>query len=401
MDYKDLPLYDRLTAMGYTPEQIVAAYTAYGEARGEGARGQQAVVDIIANRAALGKAGIVTWWGTDVIDAALKVTTRGSRKTWQFDCWRPGTPNYRGMLRAKLSNPQFQESLRVAKGVLSGEYEDITGGATNYLNPDPQFYKNGVLPKWYSNNLHRITAEVGEHDFLRLGKYDPREFRPTGSERGFTYYLKNNFVTSLFSMGYNSLFGEEEEEKPARSRQYAELPEIGPLPKERPSEHQRQEPETLRLYLLTKALDFLEYTGAYDAILGDSKDDIVEDALQTSQRTENPDDPKLNDSFQQALAYKATDEDISPSPADNKRPGFIKRIFNFFNSNDGESSDHTFKRGETVSKIALRSGVARENLAAYFNNFELLNPQTPSADIVLANSTYKLPSTRFVSGLMA
>jgi hypothetical protein len=179
-DYTTFPAYARLKRLGYNDQEIVLAYTAYGEARSEGRLGMQAVIDVITNRAALGANDIVTWWGKSPLEVALKETRSG--KTWMFDCWRPGTKNYHAMYNA---NPdQLKPALSISRAVLAGQLEDITNGADHYLNPTPDLYKNGVLPGWYSNNLEAHTVSIGNHVFLGITKYDsghsPENYRKTG-----------------------------------------------------------------------------------------------------------------------------------------------------------------------------------------------------------------------------
>lgn len=60
------------------------ARTAWGEARGEGVSGMQAVINVVQNRVARGG-----WWGATIEDVVLK--------PWQFSAWNANDPN-----RAKL-----------------------------------------------------------------------------------------------------------------------------------------------------------------------------------------------------------------------------------------------------------------------------------------------------------
>lgn len=139
----------RLVKKGYDmtqPQDIYMAKTIWGEARGEGLRGMQAVANVIMNRVARGG-----WYGASIKDVVLK--------PYQFSCWNATDVN-----RAKidaLTEAELASSgaLNVARQVINGQLGDITGGATEYHN------KN-IEPNWDWSKLEK-TVQIGNHIFYR------------------------------------------------------------------------------------------------------------------------------------------------------------------------------------------------------------------------------------------
>lgn len=134
----------RLIKKGYDMTDDQADYlarTIYGEARGEGARGMQAVANVIMNRV---KAG--GWYGASVKDVVLK--------PYQFSCWNANDPNRQIILNATLA--QLAQARAIADRAISGELPDITGGAVNY-------HAKNVNPYWAAKMTK--TATIGNHIF--------------------------------------------------------------------------------------------------------------------------------------------------------------------------------------------------------------------------------------------
>lgn len=134
----------RLLKKGYdmTDDQTdYMARTLYGEARGEGARGMQAVANVIMNRV---KAG--GWYGASIKDVVLK--------PYQFSCWNSNDPNRNIILNATPA--QLAQARNIAERVISGELPDITGGAVNY-------HAKSVSPYWAASMTK--TATIGNHIF--------------------------------------------------------------------------------------------------------------------------------------------------------------------------------------------------------------------------------------------
>ncbi|MAH04007.1 MAG: hydrolase [Alphaproteobacteria bacterium] len=134
------------------------ARTIYGEARGEGMAGMQAIANVIMNRVAISeryKNGY--WWGKGVIGVC--------KKPWQFSCWNKGDVN-----KAKIENIDFDGdfvfaiALDIAEQALLGELEDITNGSTSY-------HADYVTPKWVKDDKPKAT--IGRHLFYHL-KGTPR-----------------------------------------------------------------------------------------------------------------------------------------------------------------------------------------------------------------------------------
>lgn len=121
----------------------VVARTLWGEARGEGAEGMQAVANVIANRVA--RPG---WWGRDWRGVCLA--------PYQFSCWLPSDPNLIKLSMVTADDPAFAAALQIAASAVNGTLADITGGATNY-------HAVGIHPAWADEMT--VTAQIGRHVF--------------------------------------------------------------------------------------------------------------------------------------------------------------------------------------------------------------------------------------------
>jgi spore germination cell wall hydrolase CwlJ-like protein len=134
----------------YVPDtgQVDAlARTIYGEARGEGRAGMEAVASVVLNRMA--QSG---WAAGDV-----------RRVVWapgQFTVWHPRDVNFAPMMRAGPLDPEFREAMDIARRALLGLLVDRTGGADHYHATDAK------RPAWASPS--RLTATIGRHSFYRL-----------------------------------------------------------------------------------------------------------------------------------------------------------------------------------------------------------------------------------------
>lgn len=123
----------------------IAARVAYGEARGEGDKGMQAVLNVMANRQA---------------DGRYPSTLGGvATQTKQFSAYNDNDPN-RDVLDAVTKNdPIFQTALALAELAATGHLPDITGGATHYhadwINP----------PYWTAGATE--TTRIGSHIFYK------------------------------------------------------------------------------------------------------------------------------------------------------------------------------------------------------------------------------------------
>ncbi len=122
----------------------VFARTIWGEARGEGQSGMEAVASVMLNRAAH-----PGWWGTDVKSVCLA--------PWQFSCWLVSDPNREKMLAVDVSDPEFAIASDIAARALAGELADGTGGADSYVNLAVD------QPHWIES-AHQ-TCVIGHHTF--------------------------------------------------------------------------------------------------------------------------------------------------------------------------------------------------------------------------------------------
>ncbi len=136
----------RILKKGYdmTDDQTdYLARTIWGEARGEGARGMQAVGNVILNRVARGG-----WYGASIKDVVLK--------PYQFSAWNVGDPNRTKMLNA--TDADLRQARTIALQLQAGTLPDITGGATNY-------HATSVSPAWAKKMTK--TVQIGNHVFYK------------------------------------------------------------------------------------------------------------------------------------------------------------------------------------------------------------------------------------------
>jgi len=126
----------------------VAARTAWGEARGEGVAGMQAVLNTIGNRAAS-----PGWWGDGIAGVCLEVG--------QYSCWNDGDPNREKILDVDVDDKVFAAAMVLAGKLAAGALGDLTGGADSYYAVDSQ------KPVWAKEQFFRV--KIGRHAFYRVG----------------------------------------------------------------------------------------------------------------------------------------------------------------------------------------------------------------------------------------
>lgn len=130
----------------------VLARTMWGEARGEGTIGLEAVANVVQNRIKVAeKNGGKYWWGHSIITVC--------QKPYQFSCWNRSDPSYKKLLAVTPDNLYFATCLRVARRVVLGQLEDHTGGATHY-------HADYVSPYWAKGETPTVT--IGRHIFYKL-----------------------------------------------------------------------------------------------------------------------------------------------------------------------------------------------------------------------------------------
>lgn len=132
-------------------EADTLARTVWGEARGEGVEGMQAVACVIMNRLAISIAKDGYWWGNNVIQIC--------QKPYQFSCWNRSDPNYRKLINVDESDIHFASAVRVANRAIAGTLGDTTSGATHY-------HASGVSPYWAKGE--KPLAVIGTHIFYRF-----------------------------------------------------------------------------------------------------------------------------------------------------------------------------------------------------------------------------------------
>lgn len=131
----------------------ILARTIYGEARSEDGTGKKLVAATVLNRMRDAR-----WPST-----AAAVCQQNNGVTWQFDCWRPNTPNYRAMMAATTASASFAECLQIARQALSGALSVDHRGANLYYAPA------GVIaaPWWASAPGVVHVLDHGGHKFYR------------------------------------------------------------------------------------------------------------------------------------------------------------------------------------------------------------------------------------------
>lgn len=131
----------------------IMAKTIYGEARGEGAEGMEAVACVIMNRFRARKwfTGYREKYGVKIPSIAETCL-----KPKQFSCWNKNDPNRPLLDKIDAGNEVFSGCLRLAARAMAGELEDFTNGATFY-------HTKAVRPRWA---MHKSPCyEVGNHLF--------------------------------------------------------------------------------------------------------------------------------------------------------------------------------------------------------------------------------------------
>ena len=133
--------------VGSFSDREILALTLQAEAGGEGYDGMLAAGSVIANRAASGK------YGEGISGVIMK--------PGQFSAWN-GVTGYaggEGAIDMDKVRPG-KSALKAADAIISGDYTDVTGGATHYYNP------NVASPAW-GGNVGSNWTDIGNHRFGR------------------------------------------------------------------------------------------------------------------------------------------------------------------------------------------------------------------------------------------
>ena len=116
----------------------ILARTLFGEARGEGDEGLEAVACVIINRFKAKK-----WFtGYEMLNGK-KVPSMAQTclKKAQFSCWNKNDPNYKLLCQKTITAYGFQKCLQVAHKALTGQLTDFTNGALFY-------HTKQIKPQW-------------------------------------------------------------------------------------------------------------------------------------------------------------------------------------------------------------------------------------------------------------
>lgn len=129
------------------------ARTIWGEARGEGYDGMQAVANVIMNRYRAGQRSEAKarQFGRTIEEVCTK--------PYQFSAWNANDPNRPRLLTVGMENAQFRTAHEIATRAVRGNLPDITNGADHY-------HTNAVAPFWSQGQTP--IASYGSHVFFRL-----------------------------------------------------------------------------------------------------------------------------------------------------------------------------------------------------------------------------------------
>ncbi len=129
----------------------VLARTIWGEARGQGNKGLEAVANVVLNRVEIATKRGRYWWGNNIIQVC--------QKPYQFSCWNRSDPSFKKLQAVDERNKYFVTCLRIARRAVIGALADHTHGATHY-------HANYVSPYWIKGETPTIT--IKDHIFYKL-----------------------------------------------------------------------------------------------------------------------------------------------------------------------------------------------------------------------------------------
>lgn len=141
------------------PDDIVARVL-WGEARGEGQEGIEAVAEVIANRCVVAAAYVAKHgkphplFGDGTPEQCVE-------SPWQFSCLNAKDPNRAKLLAVNTNDPQFAQCLDVANAMVVGALHGRTEGAL--------YYKTSSLP-WPTAWGKEVppVAVIGNQSFYDL-----------------------------------------------------------------------------------------------------------------------------------------------------------------------------------------------------------------------------------------
>ena len=123
----------------------VVALTCWGEARGEGRNGMQAVAEVVFNRA------------NDPKGRWPALAAKVCKQPKQFSCWNRTDPNMPKLAFVTLNDEMFRDAYRSVLDAMAGG--SITFGANHY------FSARMGPPSWSEDMAE--TCQIGGHRFFR------------------------------------------------------------------------------------------------------------------------------------------------------------------------------------------------------------------------------------------
>lgn len=135
-----------MTQTNVSTDVDILARTIWGEARGEGTAGMEAVANVVMNRYHAGN-----FPGSGSIAGVCRAYK-------QFSCWLPTDTNYQPMINVTSNDPQFSEALQISQEAVNGQLPDNTGGAVYYHATSIS------TPSSWGNRTQ--TAQIGNQVFF-------------------------------------------------------------------------------------------------------------------------------------------------------------------------------------------------------------------------------------------
>ncbi len=135
----------------------ILARTIYGEARGEGSSGMEAVASVVMNRCHIAQEYYEKYkcphplFGGGSPASACKMP-------WQFSCWNAADPNCQIVNDADESDPIFAQATAIAIAAVNSTLADSSCGATHYYD------RRSPAPNWAEGK--NPCASIGHHLFF-------------------------------------------------------------------------------------------------------------------------------------------------------------------------------------------------------------------------------------------
>jgi spore germination cell wall hydrolase CwlJ-like protein len=128
----------------------ILARTLWGEARGEGLMGMEAVACVILNR--------------QRDDRWPDTIARVCQQPHQFSCWNITDPNRLQLDGLDHKDPAFARAYAIAAMAIAGMLNDRTGNANHYMTTS--LFDGQFRPYWAHDA--NVTTRIGNHVFLKL-----------------------------------------------------------------------------------------------------------------------------------------------------------------------------------------------------------------------------------------